>query len=466
VRSDVNELIVCATDFSPEAESALAWAAAIARRDGGHVDLVHVAPTLTKAESILVFDIVALTDEQLASTTTQLQEAARAAAREFGVSVRPQLLRGAPHEEILKHARQEDARMIVLGTGMATVDRWMLGSVAERAVRSADRPVVLVPHGPARSMWTSGGAGGERRAPRVVAGLGEQDDGSVVRFVSGLRRTAPCDAIFLHLYWPMGEYDRLGLQGRRDLFKVDPDVAKNLEPTLRTKIDALAGQGTVSLDIRPAWGDRASNILVAVEDNEADLLIVGAHERHGVARFMTGSVAQRLARHSRFVPVAVVPARTPLTARPAGIPSLRTVLAVTDLSDFGNAAVAHAYALVRATGGVVELCHVHEHSLPKPAYAYDAPGAGITSLDLARVTKELRALVPPEAKALGIATHVSIVDGGKAAEAIVQTAERLDVDAIALASHGRSGIARTLLGSVAQEVVHRSHRPVYVVRSR
>ena len=39
-----SELIVCATDFSPEAASALAWAAAFARREGGRIDLVHVLP--------------------------------------------------------------------------------------------------------------------------------------------------------------------------------------------------------------------------------------------------------------------------------------------------------------------------------------------------------------------------------------------------------------------------------------
>jgi nucleotide-binding universal stress UspA family protein len=357
--------------------------------------------------------------------------------------------------------------MLVLGTGgLAVVERWMLGSVAERTVRSADRPVVLVPRRPEPDVWMTGGTGAERRAPRVLAGLGDGDDDAILRFAASLRREAPCDVTFLHLYWPLAEYARLGLPGRRDLFKADPDVVKNLEPALRSKIDGLPGRGAVTLDIRPAWGEPASNLLVAVEDCEADLLVVGAHERHGVARFMTGSIAQRLARQARYVPIAIVPAAPATTAKPAGIPRLRTVLAVTDFSSLGNAAVAHAYALVRATGGVVELCHVHEHALPSPTYAYDAPGPGITDLDRARFLKELRDLVPAEAKGLGIATHVSIVDGGKPAEAIVQAAERLDVDAIAMASHGRGGLARTVLGSVAQEVVHGAHRPVYVVRSR
>jgi nucleotide-binding universal stress UspA family protein len=66
---------------------------------------------------------------------------------------------------------------------------------------------------------------------------------------------------------------------------------------------------------------------------------------------------------------------------------------------------------------------------------------------------------------LGISTHVTVIDGGKAAEAIGQAAERLVVDAIVLASHGRGGAARSLLGSVSHAVVRRARHPVLVVPS-
>jgi nucleotide-binding universal stress UspA family protein len=125
--------------------------------------------------------------------------------------------------------------------------------------------------------------------------------------------------------------------------------------------------------------------------------------------------------------------------------------------------VPHAYALLRATGGVVELCHVYEHALPNPTYAYDGPHR-LSAAARAELSKELRALVPKEAETLGITTHISVIDGGKAAETIVQAAERLNVDAISLASHGRGGLTRALLGSVAEQVVRQSSRPVLVVR--
>jgi nucleotide-binding universal stress UspA family protein len=309
------------------------------------------------------------------------------------------------------------------------------------------------------------GATAPDRAPRVVAALGAGSDIATLRFVAGLRRAAPADVTFVHLYWPIGEYERLGLPGRRELFEADPDVVRNLEPALRAKLAGVAGLGEVSLDVRPAWGEPASNLLVAVEEREADLLVVGAHERQGLSRLVSGSIARRLARQSRYVPVAIVPAEPPVAAKPATVPSIRTVLAVTDRSALGDAAIAHAYGLLRGRGGFVELCHVHERALPSPTYAYDRPEQRLTDIERARLSEDLRALIPAEATELGITTRVTIVDGGKPAEAIVQASERLAVDVIVMASHGRGGLARALMGSVAQEVVQRARRPVFIVRS-
>jgi len=455
----MNDVIVCATDFSPQADAALAWAAAQARRSGASVDLVHVARAYREDSRTLVFEAALVDAANIQGANAKLREQAERMARDGGVSIRPHVLRGEAHEAILAHARQEEARLVVVGTcGLASIERWMLGSVAERLVRAADRPVVLVPRLLEGDPW----ARGATRAPRVLAGLGEHDDVGLRRFLVDLRRGGPCDVTFTHLYWPLVEYARLGLQGPRDPIATDPDVVKSLEPGLRRRVDGLPGTGAVSLDIRPAWGDTTANLLVAAEDREADLLVVGVEHRHGFGAGLTRSIAERLALQSRYVPIACIPAEPAATA--PGLPSLRTILAVTDFSELGNAAIPHAYALLRGRTGVVELAFVHERPLPNPAYAYEVPEWRLSDLERASLVKNLRALVPQEAAGLGVTTHVSVIDGGRAAEAIVQASERLDVDAICLASHGRSGLARTMLGSVASEVVHRARRPVLVVR--
>jgi nucleotide-binding universal stress UspA family protein len=460
----MSDLIVCGTDFSPQAEAALAWAAAVAGRSGGHIDLVHVAPAPNADARLLMFDTMLFDAKTYELAAERLQGAATTAARTLGVSVRPRMLRGTPHEAIVKYAREQDARMVVLGAcGLAAVERLMFGSVAARTVRAADRTVVLVPCPPEPRQWGAGSAG---RPPKVVVGVGTGDEIEALRLLAYLRREAPTDVTFIHLYWPIGEYQRLGLRGPRDVFAPDPEVVRNLEPGLRAKLSTLAGQGAMTLEILPEWGDPASNLLVALDENDADLLVVGAHERHGLSRLLGGSMGRRLARQSRYVPVAVVPSPTREPARPAGIPQVQSVLATTDLSPLGNAGVAHAYSLLRGTGGVVELCYVHEHALPSPAYGYDLPERKLTVIERDRLLKELRELVPADAEAIGITTHVTVLEGGKASEAIVQASERLNVDVVCLASHGRGGLARAVLGSVAQEVVRAAHRPVLVVRSK
>jgi nucleotide-binding universal stress UspA family protein len=464
------DLIVCATDFSLEAESALEWASALARRDGGRIDLVHVLPEPTHDREALAADAATFEAARLHDARERLSQVAADAAGTAGVAVQPQILTGDAHACIVEYAQRQDARLIVVGaSSRLAINRWVMGSVAERTVRSSSSPVVIVPRHEPGQAWFAPGQEGNARPFRVLVGLEGDDSPELVAFAAGLRRRGACDVTFLHFYWPIEEYERLGLRGARDPLAPDPEVVKNLEPKLRARVGGLPGHGEVTVRVRPAWGDPAANLLLAASDDSYDLLIVGAHQRHGLARVLAGSVAARVSHHAAHTPVVCVPTpgaerATDASARPApAIPTILTVLAPTDLSATGNAGIPHAYALLRATGGVVELCHVHEHGLPNPAYAYDLPDR-LTAASREAIVKELRALVPAEAEKLGITTHVSVIDGGKVAETILQAAERLNVDAISLASRGRGGLARALLGSVAEDVVRRSTRPVLVVR--
>ena len=85
------------------------------------------------------------------------------------------------------------------------------------------------------------------------------------------------------------------------------------------------------------------------------------------------------------------------------------VLAPTDLSAIGNAAIPQAYALLAGHGGVVELCHVHERTLPNPPYAYERSRDRLSPEAVADLERQLRALVPSFAEKLGVTTHVSII---------------------------------------------------------
>jgi nucleotide-binding universal stress UspA family protein len=148
------------------------------------------------------------------------------------------------------------------------------------------------------------------------------------------------------------------------------------------------------------------------------------------------------------------------------IPEVRRVLAPTDLSEVGVSAIRHAYSVVPA-GGTVYLLHVLEPvGGTPPLYAqYVSPTAsGVRTPEQERIIEELRGLIPPEAAVRGISTRVEVVHGRKVSEAINQAAERFSCDIICLATHGRSGLNKALAGSVAQEVLQGSTRPVLLVR--
>jgi nucleotide-binding universal stress UspA family protein len=454
--------ILCATDFTPRARSAARIAIDLARRTVGSVELVYVIPERTVDLQALAADVGVMENEIREGIRVRLAAESQELAGGSGVPVTHCLAEGETVGVLLARAQTVNANLIVMGAhGRPAMERFILGSTAERMVRCADRPVLIVPPG----VEGLGKGDAPQRPLRIMTALdGRPNSDGGVGFARRLRAEMACDVTFLRLYWPVEEYVRLGLTGSRDPAAPDPEVVADLERTLRTQVGVLPGTGKIVYAVESAFGEPASRLLVAANEHDADLIVMGAESRHGWSRIAHPPVSSRVARHAFGIPVVFVPA-PPASESRREVPAIFTVLAPTDLSTAGNRAVPFAYSLVSAHGGVVELCHVHERSLPNPPYAYDRPEDKLGSNERARVETALRALVPAEAEGLGITTHVTVIDGGKAAEAITQAAERLHVDAIVLGSHGRGGAIRALLGSVSHAVVHRAQHPVLVVPS-
>jgi nucleotide-binding universal stress UspA family protein len=343
--------------------------------------------------------------------------------------------------------------------GRSVIGRLVLGSGADRTVRRADRPVLIVPEG-VESLAKSGN--GVSKLQVTVALDGRLASSGALDFVRALRKHVACDVTVLRLYWPIEEYARLGLQGPRDLFGGDPEVEADLQRSLAQQVGVLPGAGKVTFAIEAVWGDPAWAVLERARGHEANLVVMGAESRRGLARLAHPAVSNRVARQAAGVPIVFAPP-SPVAPASVEVPGIFTVLAPTDLSPAGNRAVPYAYALLAGHGGVVELCHVHERALPTPPYAYDRPEGKLDAEGRRRLEAELRGLVPRDAEARGITTHVTVIDGGEAATAIRQGAERLAADAIVLGTHGRGGARRALIGSVSAEVMRHAGRPVFIV---
>ncbi len=138
--------IVCATDFSEAAERAEQHAVDLARALGAELVFVHVAvETPLYGESVFAMaDIRRVYEAQRQWAEGALGERV-ARVQEQGVSARMVLRTGVPFEEIVGAATDEKADMIVIGThGRSGLNRLLLGSVAERVVRTSPCPVLTV----------------------------------------------------------------------------------------------------------------------------------------------------------------------------------------------------------------------------------------------------------------------------------------------------------------------------------
>jgi nucleotide-binding universal stress UspA family protein len=138
--------IVHATDFSSEAEAAEAEAVRLARALGAELVLVHVSvETALYGETAFgMKQVTSIYEEQARWAEARLAERAERIAA-GGVPTRWSRRTGVPHEEIVKAAVEENAAYVVLGThGRGGMERAMLGSVADRVVRSARCPVLTV----------------------------------------------------------------------------------------------------------------------------------------------------------------------------------------------------------------------------------------------------------------------------------------------------------------------------------
>lgn len=139
------------------------------------------------------------------------------------------------------------------------------------------------------------------------------------------------------------------------------------------------------------------------------------------------------------------------------------ILVPTDLSDYAGYALEYAREFARAYGANLHLFHVCD--LPwMSAGSVEMPVASTASEALAQYESDVKArleTIRGEIEGLEI---ITAVDTGVAHVSIIRYARDHDVDLIVLATHGRTGIAHALIGSVAEKVVQMAPCPVLTVK--
>lgn len=139
--------ILVATDFSPPADEAVLTAADLSRRHGAALTLVYVYQPVTYGglpEGHVVYTPLQMGD-LMAAFEQRLRAAKHVAEAAGAMSVMTQLLVGPTSSEITDYAAAEEFDLIAIGThGRTGLSRFLLGSVAEKVVRTAPCPVLAV----------------------------------------------------------------------------------------------------------------------------------------------------------------------------------------------------------------------------------------------------------------------------------------------------------------------------------
>jgi len=140
MKTDI-EKILCATDFSASSDHALQYALVLASRFGASVELLHVTEVSAYAQN--------QTEDGGESYEKRLLARLRAMADsiETDVSIETHLAAGVPYIEIINRSKALPADLIVIGThGRTGMKHLLIGSVAEKVVRTASCPVLSVRH--------------------------------------------------------------------------------------------------------------------------------------------------------------------------------------------------------------------------------------------------------------------------------------------------------------------------------
>jgi len=206
------------------------------------------------------------------------------------------------------------------------------------------------------------------------------------------------------------------------------------------------------------WIDPAVGILQATANAWADLIVLGTHGRRGLSRAFLGSVAERVVRESSQ-PVLLIRALGEGEKAPSESVTPRKLLVATDFADASKRALAEAVELAQQIDASITLVHAYAN----PVYA--ASDAVLVTADMLgevlRSAKYAMQLAVDEYVTAKVPILTDLREA-PAAPAILEAADKAEADWIVVGTRGRSGVGRLVLGSVAEDVIRRSTRPVLV----
>jgi len=240
--------------------------------------------------------------------------------------------------------------------------------------------------------------------------------------------------------------------------QVEGTLRANGRAYLESVLSRLPGSADVTLTVE--IGLPAEVIVKRAEAQPGTLTAMATHARYGIQRWFLGSVAEKVL-HLTKTPLLLIGVTQEGAAAAA---ELKTIIVPLDGSELSEKALPYAVTLAKKAGLKIILVR---------AYALPAQGLiqGEYSFDTRELTNELKQqaehYLHQKARQLfaeGLEKVSTVSLAGNAASEIIDFGRKTPNALIVMTTHGRSGLAQWMLGSVAGRVVRLSGYPVLLIR--
>jgi nucleotide-binding universal stress UspA family protein len=285
--------ILIPLDGSTAAEQIMPYARTLARRLKIPVELlavVDITGLLTSLERARVFD--SLAEQESRKSKEYLEEVAKRIA---GSRVKRTVEQGSAAEAIIEKAAADKSTLIAMTThGRSGLNRWLLGSVAEKILRATTNPLLLV-----RAV-EEGRAEGEATLKSIVVPLdGSELAESVLPTVTETAKKLDLEVFLFRAYTnPYRPF--VGGAGAYtvNLEKLLASVRDQARTYLEEKMAELRKQGVEQISYLLQEGVAADEIVSVARHAAESLTVMCSHGRSGVKRWVLGSVTETVVRHS------------------------------------------------------------------------------------------------------------------------------------------------------------------------
>lgn len=244
---------------------------------------------------------------------------------------------------------------------------------------------------------------------------------------------------------------------------VEEEKALQQDYMKKTAAEVAARSEDLRVEASVYQGNVGATIKEVSDALDVDLVILTTHGRGAFGRVWLGGTADQLLR-SLERPVLLLPP-TPAGRKPFAEEPVGQVLVPLDGSEAAEAALDALPLLLSPSGDVrLTLASVVEDFSVPTGYAQHATTAGLVEEERKKMAAYLIGVSQRvEQEGIGAPeTHVLVADS--AARGLLRFCRETEADAIALSTHGRGGVSRLLLGSVADKLIRGAGIPVLVVR--